>query len=53
MTEPQITEDLIAAHGLKPDEYQRILEIIGRTPTLRTALSSFSATVQIIPANST
>ena len=42
MTEPQITEDLIAAHGLKPDEYQRILEIIGREPTF-TELGIFSA----------
>ena len=25
MQEPAITDDLIAAHGLKPDEYQRIL----------------------------
>ncbi len=30
MTEPALTPDLIAAHGLKPDEYQRILSIIGR-----------------------
>ncbi|MDW4548086.1 phosphoribosylformylglycinamidine synthase subunit PurL [Defluviimonas sp. D31] len=42
MQEPQITEDLIAAHGLKPDEYQRILEIIGREPTF-TELGIFSA----------
>ena len=42
MTEPQITEDLIASHGLKPDEYQRILEIIGREPTF-TELGIFSA----------
>ena len=42
MTEPVITEDLIAAHGLKPDEYQRILEIIGRVPTF-TELGIFSA----------
>ncbi|PYF11232.1 phosphoribosylformylglycinamidine synthase subunit II [Rhodobacter viridis] len=42
MTEPQITPDLIAAHGLKPDEYQRILEIIGREPTF-TELGIFSA----------
>ena len=42
MTEPQITEDLIAAHGLKPDEYQRILEIMGREPTF-TELGIFSA----------
>ncbi len=42
MDEPQITEDLIAAHGLKPDEYERILEIIGREPTF-TELGIFSA----------
>ncbi len=42
MTEPTITEDLIAAHGLSADEYQRILEIIGRTPSF-TELGIFSA----------
>ncbi|MCC5968448.1 MAG: phosphoribosylformylglycinamidine synthase subunit PurL [Pararhodobacter sp.] len=42
MTEPEITADLIAAHGLKPDEYARILEIIGRDPTF-TELGIFSA----------
>jgi len=42
MQEPTITDDLIAAHGLKPDEYQRILDIIGRTPTF-TELGIFSA----------
>jgi phosphoribosylformylglycinamidine synthase len=42
MTEPAITPDLIAAHGLKPDEYQRILDIIGRTPNF-TELGIFSA----------
>ncbi|WP_413854963.1 phosphoribosylformylglycinamidine synthase subunit PurL [Albidovulum sp.] len=42
MQEPAITEDLIAAHGLKPDEYQRILQIIGRVPTF-TELGIFSA----------
>ena len=42
MIEPQITTDLIAAHGLKPDEYQRILDIIGREPTF-TELGIFSA----------
>ncbi len=42
MQEPEITEDLIAAHGLKPDEYQRILEIIGREPSF-TELGIFSA----------
>ena len=42
MTEPAITPALIASHGLKPDEYQRILDIIGRTPTF-TELGIFSA----------
>ena len=42
MQEPAITPDLIAAHGLKPDEYQRILEIIGRAPSF-TELGIFSA----------
>ena len=42
MTEPTITEDLIAAHGLKPDEYDLILDIIGREPTF-TELGIFSA----------
>jgi phosphoribosylformylglycinamidine synthase len=38
----QITPELIAAHGLKPDEYQRILELVGREPTF-TELGIFSA----------
>ncbi len=42
MTEPEITPDLIEAHGLKPDEYERILQIIGRTPSF-TELGIFSA----------
>ena len=42
MTEPAITENLIAAHGLSADEYARILEIIGREPTF-TELGIFSA----------
>ncbi|SEP55940.1 phosphoribosylformylglycinamidine synthase subunit PurL [Thalassovita taeanensis] len=42
MQDPAITPDLIAAHGLKPDEYARILEIIGREPTF-TELGIFSA----------
>ena len=42
MQDPAITPDLIAAHGLKPDEYERILEIIGREPTF-TELGIFSA----------
>ncbi|MBU3029299.1 phosphoribosylformylglycinamidine synthase subunit PurL [Paracoccus marinaquae] len=42
MQEPSITADLIAAHGLKPDEYDRILQIIGREPSF-TELGIFSA----------
>jgi len=42
MQKPAITPDLIAAHGLKPDEYERILEIIGRAPSF-TELGIFSA----------
>ena len=42
MTEPAITSDLIAAHGLSPSEYDRILDIIGREPTY-TELGIFSA----------
>ncbi|MDP0925878.1 phosphoribosylformylglycinamidine synthase subunit PurL [Paracoccus onubensis] len=42
MQEPSITPDLIAAHGLKPDEYDRILQIIGREPSF-TELGIFSA----------
>ncbi len=40
--EPEITPALVAAHGLKPDEYARILALIGREPTL-TELGIFSA----------
>ncbi|WP_420858810.1 phosphoribosylformylglycinamidine synthase subunit PurL [Marivivens marinus] len=42
MQEPQITADLIAAHGLKPDEYDEILRILNREPTF-TELGIFSA----------
>ena len=42
MQEPAITPDLIAAHGLTPDEYDSILDIIGRAPTF-TELGIFSA----------
>ncbi len=42
MSDPIITPDLIAAHGLTPDEYERVLEIIGRAPTF-TELGIFSA----------
>src|SRR6059058_3646861 len=40
--EPSITPALVAAHGLKGDEYERIRKLIGRTPTF-TELGIFSA----------
>ena len=40
--EPEITPALVAEHGLKPDEYARIIALIGRTPTF-TELGIFSA----------
>ena len=42
MTEITITPEIVAAHGLKPDEYQRILDLIGRVPLI-TELGIFSA----------
>jgi phosphoribosylformylglycinamidine synthase subunit PurL len=32
--ETAITPELVAAHGLKPDEYERFLALIGREPTI-------------------
>jgi phosphoribosylformylglycinamidine synthase len=40
--EPTITPELVAEHGLKPEEYGRILQLIGREPTI-TELGIFSA----------
>jgi phosphoribosylformylglycinamidine synthase II len=40
--EPKITPELVASHGLKPDEYERILKLIGRVPSF-TELGIFSA----------
>jgi phosphoribosylformylglycinamidine synthase II len=40
--EPAITPELVAAHGLKPDEYARLLALIGREPSF-TELGIFSA----------
>jgi phosphoribosylformylglycinamidine synthase II len=31
--EPEITPELVAAHGLKPDEYKHFTDLLGRTPT--------------------
>src|ERR1700734_2277792 len=32
-SEPKVDEKLAVAHGLKPDEYARLVKLIGRTPT--------------------
>jgi phosphoribosylformylglycinamidine synthase len=40
--EPAITPELVAAHGLKPDEYEKIRALLGRAPTF-TELGVFSA----------
>ena len=32
--EPEITPELIKSHGLKPEEYERFVALIGRTPTI-------------------
>ena len=40
--DPPITPDLVEEHGLSPDEYRQILEIMGREPTF-TELGVFSA----------
>jgi phosphoribosylformylglycinamidine synthase len=32
--EPKITPDLVKQHGLKPDEYERFVKLLGREPTL-------------------
>ncbi len=31
--EPSITPELVAQHGLKPDEYEHFVALLGRTPT--------------------
>jgi phosphoribosylformylglycinamidine synthase subunit PurL len=40
--EPAITPELIAEHGLTPEEYDRLVKLIGREPTF-TELGIFSA----------
>ncbi len=42
MTEPEITEELIATHGINPDEFERIVQILRREPTF-TELGIFSS----------
>ena len=41
MAEPEITPEVINEHGITPEEYGRILEILGREPNL-TELGIFS-----------
>src|SRR5215813_6612582 len=40
-TEPPITPQIVAEHGLSPEEYRRLLQILGREPSL-TELGIFS-----------
>ncbi|MGB8550236.1 MAG: phosphoribosylformylglycinamidine synthase subunit PurL, partial [Xanthobacteraceae bacterium] len=40
--EAPVTPELVAEHGLKPDEYERIVKLIGRVPSF-TELGIFSA----------
>ena len=42
MQEPNITDEVIAAHGFTPDEYQEVLRILNRDPNF-TELGIFSA----------
>ena len=41
MQEPDVTLELAKEHGLNEEEYERILKILGRTPTY-TELGIFS-----------
>ena len=34
LTDIEITPQIIKEHGLKPEEYDRILKILGRTPNI-------------------
>ena len=42
MSDPEITKDVIAAHGFTPDEYAEVINILGRDPTF-TEMGIFSA----------
>ena len=42
MRDPEITQDVIAAHGFTPDEWTEVLSILGRTPNF-TEMGVFSA----------
>ena len=39
--QPQVTAELVVSHGITPDEYQRIIQILGREPNY-TELGVFS-----------
>jgi len=41
MKQPEVTLELAIEHGLNKEEYERILKILGRTPTF-TELGIFS-----------
>ncbi len=40
--DPEITDEVVKSHGLSPDEYERVLGVMGRAPTW-TELGVFSA----------
>ncbi len=40
--DPEITPEVVEAHGLSPEEYERVVGVMGRTPTF-TELGVFSA----------
>ncbi|MFP4406868.1 hypothetical protein, partial [Rhodosalinus sp.] len=42
MSEPEITPELVEAHGLRPEEYAHILRLLNREPSF-TELGIFSA----------
>ena len=41
MESPEITSEIVAAHGITPDEYERVKQILGRSPNY-TELGIFS-----------
>jgi len=41
MSEPQITSEIVAQHGLTPAEYQKVIDLLGREPNI-TELGVFS-----------
>ena len=41
MSESPITPEIVAEHGLSPEEYERVLQALGRAPNL-TELGIFS-----------